>query len=206
MRPDSALSLKRERFRFGGEDYKYLAHRSTVRNERAVEVPIALRVVRNMMSRMADARILEVGNVLHQYGYSMSRTVVDLTEKKPWVVNDDIVDHKGGPYHLIVSVSTFEHVGMTGCDDPNKSVRAVLHCIKMLAKGGVFFFTVPIGYNPLLDQYLMRQWSEDCRYMVRLTRSNLWAEADREVVEHARFNLPYKKANAIIVCRISGIR
>lgn len=120
-------------------------YNTTIRNERAVEIPVAV----DWMADRVLADGVEVGNVLAHYGFPAHR-VVDLYEPGDAVENIDVFDLDGS-FDWIVTISTLEHVGET---DPLDSVLAVEHLRSLLAPGGEMLVTIPGGCNPLLDDYL----------------------------------------------------
>src|SRR5690348_6002432 len=78
---------------YDGRTYPYLYARYnlTVRNERAIEVPLVWDAVR----RHSPERVLEVGNVLAHY-YPIRHGVLDKYERAPGVTNADVVDFQPG--------------------------------------------------------------------------------------------------------------
>ena len=61
-------------------------------------------------------------------------------------------------FDLIVSVSTLEHVGLDEQRrEPGKAAAAVRRLTSMLAPGGLLWMTVPVGYNPDLEQAIRRR-------------------------------------------------
>jgi hypothetical protein len=129
-------------------------------NERAVEVPLAAAALDAALAAAASSRpgtaprVLEVGNVLSHYR-AVTHDVVDRYERAPGVRNVDVVDLGPGPdggYDLVLSVSTLEHVGLDEEPrEPGKAARAVRTLTGLLAPGGRFWATVPVGYNPDLE-------------------------------------------------------
>jgi len=185
-------------FFFAGKPYSYFDHpsNSTRENERRVEIPIVLKRIEGRQ----DGRMLEVGNVLSQYVGRDGWTTVDLREKEEGVVNADIVEWSDDPFDFIVSVSTFEHIGRDEGGDPFRAIDALRHCTDDLLKpGGRLIVTVPMGYNPVLDAWLMYRWKGDCRYLQRVSRDNRWTEVDRPAVRTAKYGSPYPFGNAVIV-------
>ena len=115
-----------------------------------MEIPIGLAA----LASADPARTLEVGNVLCRYGAS-AHMVIDKYERAPGVVNADALEFAGGPYDLIVSISTLEHVGYDEKPrDGVKAVRAVKHLRGLLAPDGTMLATIPLGYNRDLDDAL----------------------------------------------------
>src|SRR4051812_24905286 len=142
------------RFVVGGREYDYLWHpgEATWRSERAVEIPIGLAA----LAAAEAQRTLEVGNVLRKYaGPRAAHTVIDRYEHARGVVNEDALTFSGGPYDLIVSISTLEHVGYDEQPrDAGKAARAVDNLCGLLSAGGEFLATIPVGYNRELDDAL----------------------------------------------------
>ncbi|MGY1714460.1 class I SAM-dependent methyltransferase [Geodermatophilus sp. SYSU D01106] len=144
--------------RHEGTEHRLLRHpyHWTWLNERAVEVPLAEAVLDAAPAAHGPApRVLEVGNVLSHYR-PVTHDVVDKYERAPGVRNADVVDLDGdGRYDLVLAISTLEHVGFDEEPrDPGKAARAVRRLHELLAPGGHLWATVPVGYNPDLDEAL----------------------------------------------------
>ena len=168
-------------FELGGERYRLLRslHGRTWTTERAVEVPVARRV----LERHAGKRVLEVGNVLSHYG-PVDHDVVDKYERADGVENVDVLDLPARPeYDLVLTISTLEHVGRDEEPrDPTRAVAALEHLHRLLRPGGVLFATVPVGYNPELDRALANG-----PYELSAMRARPW----REVSSAEAFQCPY---------------
>ena len=141
-----------------GREHRLLRHRYhwTWLNERAVEVPLAEAVLDAAPAGPGPSpRVLEVGNVLAHYR-PVTHDVVDKYERAPGVRNVDVVDlDPGERYDLVLAISTLEHVGFDEEPrDPGKAARAVQRLHDVLAPGGHLWVTVPVGYNPDLDEAL----------------------------------------------------
>jgi hypothetical protein len=202
---------RRQPFVFDDERYSYLIHRYnlTWRNERTVEVPIAARV----LERRRGARLLEVGNVLHNYldesHLPPGRDVIDKYEVAPGVRNLDVSDHRPDePYQMIVSLSTLEHVGWDEEPrDPPKAMVAIERLHSWLAADGELLVTVPLGHNPELDRRLLDgpPLFERLRFLRRVSTDNRWVEARPDEVRGTRYGSPFPFGNAIAVGQ-SGLR
>lgn len=120
-------------------------YNTTLLNERAVELPIAL----DWMADRVLADGVEIGNVLSHYGFPPHR-IIDLYEQADGVENIDVFDLEG-TFDWILSISTLEHVGD---NDPLDSILAVEHLRSLLAPGGELLVSIPGGCNQLLDDYL----------------------------------------------------
>jgi len=189
-------------FTFQGSRYRYFAsvYNETWKNERAVEVPLAMSELR----AAAGKRVLEVGRVLDHYVRTHHDTV-DRYEAGPRVLNVDIGSFRPeAPYDLILSISTLEHVGWDERPrDPTKAIRAIRHICSLLSPGGTFFMTVPIGSHPSLDEYLRASpvEFETMFYLKRITAGNDWVEVDRDTAHACTYGQPFPYANAIVIAR-----
>jgi hypothetical protein len=187
-------------FSFGGRTLPYFMHayHSTYRNERTIEIPVAL----SFISKYST--VLEVGNVLNHY-VTLPHDVVDKYEVYPGVINADVVDFTPATqYDLVLSISTLEHVGWDEKpQDPRKVITAISRMLSFVKPGGRMVFTVPIGWNPHLDQLLFRHEvvTTNAWYMKRINRQE-WEECSMEDVRNARIGDPYWCANGLIIAEI----
>jgi SAM-dependent methyltransferase len=187
-------------FTFGNREYHYFYHSYNLawRNERTVEVPIALAYLgaRNGQS------VLEVGNVLSHY-VETEHEVLDKYEKAPGVINEDAVDFDPGKkYDLIISISTLEHIGWDETPrDPEKSLAALNNLASLLAPGGALIATASLGLNPAFDRLLEAgalPFEEVCA-LRRVRCKNEWRQDDPKSVLGAQYPRRSFRANAIIV-------
>ena len=149
-----------------------------------------------------SGEILEIGNVLSYY-FSFPHTVVDKYEKSPGVLNEDVVDYvPGRTFDAIVTISTLEHVGWDEQPrEPGKVRRAIEKLKGFVSPGGKLLATVPLGYNPEVDE-LVRSGTtgfDEVKFLVRVSARNEWREALLEEVASAKFGAPYSCANALAV-------
>lgn len=188
-------------FTFRGQRFEYLIHRrnATWDNERAVEIPI----VRKFLEEAGGKRILEFGNTLSQY-VRFHGDVLDKTEAAPGVINEDVVSFRSPRrYDLVLGVSTLEHVGLDyGEDrDPSRVLKAFENLKGHLAPGGIMVLTLPVGYNPAVDEYLEdgRLGFTERYFLKRMSADNEWTEVARDVAKDAQYGRPFPYANAIAV-------
>lgn len=193
-------SLPSRTLPFKGETLTYFYHRYNITwvTERVVEVPIAL----SYMAKVPSGNVLEVGNVLSHY-FPPQHQVLDKFEGGPNVIREDIVTFNPAKrYDLIISISTFEHIGFEddGDPDPDKILQAVDACRKLLAPGGLLVITVPFGYNPSLDAYV-QAGKVPCRkahFFEKLSKTE-WRETDMASALKRKYCHPHPYANAIMV-------
>lgn len=189
-------------FTIDGQKYRYFysLYNFTFLGERTVEIPIIWKAVVNTQKKK---RILEIGNVLSHY-FPIKHDVIDKYEKAQGVINQDIVDYSPSkPYHLIISISTIEHVGR---DEIPKNEQKVILALKkirsLLTRNGQAIITLPVGYNSYLDKYLKKtskkMFSKEY-FLKRISQDNKWKEVTKDEAFKAKFNSPYSFANAIII-------
>lgn len=183
-------------------------YNTTVLNERAIEIPIADHWLKSQGWPDQGPKGLEVGNVLWHYGY-FGHKVVDLTETEGsslFLENIDVFDIDG-EYDWILAISTLEHVyhdtpGPNGELDPNAAARAVIHLYDLLKPGGEMLFTVPGGYHPTFDKWLLD--ASESATVPNLNVLTYLREADSETEWYQAFFSQARSygpwANSLFVC------
>jgi SAM-dependent methyltransferase len=186
------------RFALDGREYHYVWHEyaHTWRSERAVEIPIALAE----LATADPGRTLEVGNVLPNFART-THHVLDKYERAPGVLNEDAVTFSGGPYDLIVSVSTLEHVGYDeNPREPDKAAQTVRNLLGLLAPGGRMLATIPIGHHRALDDDLMGGALGGTVSYLRRVTSLKWEQVERERA-NVMYGWPWPGANVVAIAR-----
>lgn len=197
--PLKAKELKDCYFNFEGRAVPYFVHpyNATWRNERCVEVAIAL----EFLQRYGLRNWLELGNVMAYYG-KQAATVVDKYERSPGVTNKDILNFEPKElFDAALSLSTFEHIGWDETPrEPEKVLRAIAKFKSFIKPGGPLLVTFPLGHNSFLDSLVERNevpFSRVC-YLKRTSESE-WKQVTREEVIGTKYGSPYTAANAIVV-------
>ncbi len=159
------------------------------------------------MVKSSKGTILEVGNVLSHY-FSFKHDIVDKYEKAEGVVNKDITNFQTTKkYDLIISISTLEHVGwdenptsheITG---ESEKILSAVECLKnMLAPNGRIVVTVPLGYNPFLDELIKSgKLKFDKQFYLKRISKDRWFETDWNNVKEAKFRKEVPAANALMI-------
>ncbi len=199
--------LVKAEFEFEDKSLPLLYHRynMTWANERAVEVPI----VAEFLRRFAGKRVLEVGNVTPYY-LDTSHTVLDKYERGLSIINEDIADYSPTErFDLILSVSTFEHIGYddeASGDSGEKIVQAIGTCRELLASDGQLVLTLPLGYNPALDRMIADgQLGSDRAIFLKRTGRLAWQTVDAEAALACEYGRPFPYANAVLIARFGGL-
>ncbi len=194
-----------KQFRFQNKLFSYFCHRynATWKNERAVEIPIAL----SFLAAYRGKDILEFGNVLSHY-INTDHVVVDKYEKAPGVFNLDVVSlNLQQKFDLIIGVSTLEHVGWDeALREPLKVLKAIRVLQQHLKPTGKLILTFPVGYNPYIRLYLKAGLipKKNAFFMRRTSYFNTWKQVAFGAVVDAQYGYPYENANAICVLELSA--
>jgi len=186
-------------FLFRGINYAYFYDviNNTRSNERSIEIPIVMEIVK----KNSNKKILEVGNVLSNY-FNFPHDVVDKYEIDEGVINQDIIDYTSSEkYDLILSISTLEHVGWDESPrDDEKITKALKNLKSLLKSNGTMIVTLPFGYNQALDKHLNHGTIRfDEQYYLLRTKNHSWQEASWDEIKKTKFDNPYSGANGITV-------
>ncbi len=117
------------------------------RTERVVEITL----LREFTQRRSQGG-LELGNVSHLY-FADQHRVIDKYEQGPRVENIDVMDlADDSRVAWIMSCSTLEHIGWDEATiEPAKVLVAVEKLLRVTPR---LFVTIPLGYNPNLDDHI----------------------------------------------------
>ncbi len=189
-------------FDFEGRKHQYVdrCYNFTWINERRVE----LAFVKEWLAEFEGRRVLEIGNVSSHY-FGGTHFVIDRYEdsESTRVIAEDAVDFSlEGPFDLIFSISTFEHLGWDeSLPDPDKVFRAIAHARSKLSASGVLRITVPIGFNPHLDRALVEKKIpfERSEALMRIDSRNSWEQVPMETALQCQYGSPYPFANAVVI-------
>jgi SAM-dependent methyltransferase len=188
-------------FEVAGARYDTFHHRynTTWANERAVEIPL----VKALIDDPPGANILEVGNVLSHY-FEPTWQVLDKYEKGPRVVNEDVVDFKGSSaFDLIVSISTFEHIGFDDQEAAHGSSGAILAAWESvkdaLRPGGLAAITAPMGYNPDMDELVnANAFAFDETHFLKRKTQRSWECVTPADARGSLYGKPFPAGNCIV--------
>jgi SAM-dependent methyltransferase len=190
-------SVFKKHFTIGKTRLRYFIDRyNAVRTERVVEIPFAI----YELLRQPHSEVLEVGNVLSHY-HQFNHDIVDKYELGEGIINSDIVEYRPDrKYDLILSISTIEHIGF---DEPvqekGKAEKAMARIIDLLKPEGTAVITVPLAYNPEIDEIIKNKKFDflEAHFMKRISRFNLWRETSLDDALIRTYGSRYVYANAI---------
>ncbi len=195
-------------FAADGKTYEYIdrVYNFTWINERRVELAFAQAWLKEFTGR----RVLEIGNVSSHY-FDVTHPVVDRYERGSCnrLIAEDAVDFSlSGPFDLIFSISTFEHLGWDeAIEDPAKALRAISHARTKLSVDGVLRISLPIGFNPHIDRaFAANEIPYDrCLAMMRRDAKNSWQQVPISTALRCEFGSPYPFANALLILEFSQL-
>ena len=168
-----------------------------------IEVPIA----RSYLEQYDGKDVLEVGNVLSHY-FPVAHDTLDKFERGPRIINQDIVEfNPAKQYDLILSISTFEHIGFDDDSDVSSDKKigeAISACRGMLKPGGKFVMTVPLGYNPNLDRLIRNcELGASSEFYMRRVQKLDWEPAQKEEALECPYKTRFPYASALLIAEFS---
>jgi len=191
--------LSKDFFLFNKKKINYFSHPYNVtwKHERAIEIPLAFSYLR----RFNSSQTLEIGNVTSNYK-EVNHTIVDRYEISKGVINKDVEDYKPKKkFKFIFSISTLEHVGVDGYREKGKAVRAINYLAGLLSPKGILMFTIPMGYNKILDRSILtgKLKLDEVYYFKKISSDNKWKQVGKKDISRCVYGFPYHWGNAIIV-------
>jgi hypothetical protein len=174
-------------------DLDYGFRRWNWRSERALEIGLARRAMRNR----EPEDVLEVGNVLAFAGLS-GHTVVDKYELGDGVLNVDIIEYRPTRrFGLVICISTLEHIGWDEIPrDPNKAAAAMRTMCDM---GDSLLMTIPVGWHRQLEREFVAGPFDLIELAVKTSRLARWERRPLAVVNRIEYGRPYANGNAILI-------
>ena len=202
-RISSEFIFNKKKYNYNLQDYN-----SCWENERTIEIPIIQSFVDNNKS------VLEIGNVLKNYKKN-NHLVVDKFEKCDAVINEDAENfNTKQKFDLIVSVSTFEHIGnneelkpnpKNNDNDPTKLARVIKNLKNQLKPGGKIIATIPIGLNKNLEKDIENKKYEIIGFLKRKNRLNDWVQINSfQEIKNLEWGTPFPCANGLAIIKISS--
>ncbi|MHB1638051.1 MAG: methyltransferase domain-containing protein [Thermoplasmataceae archaeon] len=171
--------------------------------ERVIEIPY----VRSLYDKISPNKVLEVGNVTRKWFHIQDRTIIDKYEIAHKVINADIekfqTDEK---FDMIISISTIEHIGFDEIEkDDRKPLNSIINMLSFLNKGGQLIITVPLGYNPNIDEIITKKTIDYDKliFMKRYSKLNLWRQCSYDEAISLKYGSKYEFANAVAFITLS---
>jgi hypothetical protein len=187
----------------------YDDYNNTYINERSIEIPFCINLIKDKIANLQNPNILEIGNTLIHYEKSekIARKILDKYENYPGVINEDIVEYRPNEkFDLIFSISTLEHVGSDYGEknQQEKFMEAINRSMDLLKNQGFFIVTLPLFYRQTVDNYVFGNKSFNEKYfLIRENFNNDWKLSSEDEVKYKKdqlgYNLNYPCANSIFI-------
>jgi len=172
----------RFQYTFDGAWYEYFSHpfncgdSSSNRTERTVELSLA----DYWLNHVSD--VYEVGAVTPYYWPNRVKAVIDPADSHGAVTSRTSLFENDFTGKNVLSISTVEHVG-TGQYGISESKNSIDAIIKLLNESNQCLITAPLGWNTILDKYLLdgeyEQTGYTFRFMIRQS-DDTWVPAERK--------------------------
>lgn len=198
--PLKRRTFGRGSFQFQGCSHRYYVHNYTTtwRNERAVEIPLALA----FLAEHGGRGLLEVGNVTRHFDKSTGHTVVDRYDVRRGVISEDIeIFRPAEPFDGLLSISTLEHVGWDDKPRDEGKIERVLGRLHELVRDpDAVLVTMPTGYNEALDEMVCEgRMPFAVEGFLARAADGTWREVGRDEALRHRYDEPFRGANAIYI-------
>ena len=208
-------------FKFADMTLEYLRHsyNDTDKNMRTVEVPIIKALIAKFDKYFSPIIVhkLEIGNVLSHYFYTYHK-VLDRDEKifrrgLEVRIKEDLMSYQPEEkFDLIVSISTIEHIGFgkyRKFGEKEYTTFEIISKIKdLLNPKGVAFITLPVGYNPNIDRWLLEGHigANQVGCMHRISDDNQWEQCSLSTAYETDKHRPkdYPWSTGMVVLRINN--
>lgn len=191
---DLEFTLKGRKYSLFQHSYN-CGYSQTRMTERSVELALAQKYADE-----CDGDITEIGAVTPYYFYSDRITeIIDPTDIHRRVMPKSMFacDLKG---KNVLSISTVEHIG-TSDFGMHESENAIDAINKILTEANSCLITAPLGYNSLLDQWVMEHYKNDMVSILRRSVNNHWEEIE-ELTRPVEYTALW--ANGLVVIRKNG--
>jgi hypothetical protein len=179
-------------------------------NERTIEIPFVLHLLKKYIKLFSNLNILEIGNTLIHYENKnniIKRKILDKYEVYPNVINLDLEDYKSTKkFNIIFSISTLEHIGSDYGENRNDSKfkKSISKCIELLDQDGFLIITLPIYYRNVVDDFIFENnMFLEKHFFLRKNIQNDWMKSTEKETKANKNKLIYNKnfplANALFI-------
>ena len=176
-------------FNLNNIDYFDHPFNTTIKNERQIEIPVALRFIESKHPN----KIIEIGSVLHHY-FDLNHVSIDPTDKHATL--NDYAENINFKNKSVLSISTLEHIGRGDYGLPKNKTLSSSVLNKIYNDSSSCLISWPIGFNIYLDEYV-KENSFDYVFHRRKTDTE-WELSFDENNFNASYNKPYHAGNSVI--------
>lgn len=191
-------------FVFAGRAVSHFLHRHNVFHPpfRMTERSVELALADQFLSQYGRGEVIEVGAVTPYYWPHRVAEVFDPADKHELVTGHctwDEVDPRG---RAVLSISTFEHIGLPDYGLPPDTAASGQAVDKLVDCSSDFLVTFPGGYNPSLDDWVMQRAAEggfELHFLERSQVDNDWQQRPWQGLGGRRLVYGPYWANALFV-------
>jgi hypothetical protein len=191
-------------FMFGSTPIQHFisSHNVNLPPFRMTERSIELALADLYLKRYERELMVEIGATTPYYWPHRISTIIDPTDVHPLVSNkQSFLDFNlsGRP---VLSISTFEHIGLPDYGLAVDEAMQHKSFSKLLNSAGDFLVTIPGGYNPKLDNLVLALASQKLfrlHLWHRKQFGNDWIYIDYKNIEAAKFEYGPFWANTLLV-------
>jgi hypothetical protein len=162
-------------FKIGAATFTSFAHRCNCgwpdlawSTERTIELAMADR----WLDLVSEIELTEIGAVTPYYWPRRIADVLDPTDPHPLVTKRLSVFDVSLTGRAVLSISTFEHIGIGDYGLPKNSGLAIAALEKLFAESPKFLVTFANRYNPALDDYVFSNRAYPSDVEIRLLARN----------------------------------
>lgn len=180
-------------FNINQNEYFNHPYNNTIQNERAIEIPIALRYFKKF-GKLNN--FIELGAVLPYYLEDFNHCCIDPIDPKATILEyAENIDYNN---KHVLSISTIEHIGTGDYGLKLVSDTASYDILNRIYKDSIScLISWPIGYNPNLDKKVLNQNKLNCIYFRREEQFK-WKIESSENMNGVKYNFPYQFGNGLI--------
>lgn len=175
------ISPKYKTFEFAGLSFPLFAHHHNcghppdAMSERSIEMALA----DVFLATTPRESVVEVGAVTPYYWPYRVKNIADPTDTHPLVnIRANFLDIDCTGKHIL-SLSTFEHIGAGDYGLPRDPALNIKAFEKLFREAASFLVTVPGGFNPPMDAYLLtldaKENNISTRALIRVS-GNQWEQ------------------------------
>lgn len=161
--------------------------------ERAIEVPVGRKWAENKIN------LIEIGAVLPSYYNDIKHDVVDPFDEKANIkkyLHEVDINNKN-----VLSLSTVEHIGLDDYGSSYINENGAIESIqRILSESNSCLISVPIGYNPKMDDWIRTNHSNMNTFAYQKTSQNplIWNYESPAVNFNFQYNAPFLFANMVL--------
>ena len=180
-------------FNLNQSEYFDHPYNNKIKNERTIEIPIALRYFEKF-GKLNN--FIEIGAVLPYYLKDCNHCCIDPVDPK--ATNLQYAENIDYLNKHILSISTIEHINTNDYGIKIKSEFTAYDILRDIYKKSLTcLISWPIGYNPQLDNDVLASTQFNSVYFEKIEDNN-WIIVEKKEMYKIKYNYPYEFGNGLI--------